>query len=144
MTRRIISPCVGLCSTTVGDDVCRGCQRHADEIRDWPAYDFDERDLRLVELDTLRVAVAGELLRVVDADMLKAQLERHGIRHRDDQPPLSQAVELLRVGRHRISDLSRYGLETVGEGAGLAAADLHAMLVPRLMEAAEARRLSSI
>ncbi|MGB8713711.1 MAG: DUF1289 domain-containing protein [Onishia taeanensis] len=143
MTRRIISPCVGLCSTTVGDDVCRGCQRHSDEIRDWPAYEFHERDLRLAELDALRVAAAGELLQVVDADMLKTQLERHRIRHRDDQPPLSQAVELLRVGRDRINDLSRYGLEAVGEGQGLSPAALHAQLVPRLMAVAEARRQAS-
>ncbi|WP_458525850.1 DUF1289 domain-containing protein [Onishia taeanensis] len=140
MTRRIISPCVGLCSTTVGDDVCRGCQRHADEIRDWPAFASDERDHRLAELDALRVEVANELLCVVDADMLKAQLERHRIRYRDAQPPLSQAVELLRVGRDRINDLSRYGLEAVGEGQGLSPAELHAQLVPRLMAAAEVRR----
>ncbi|WP_192036866.1 DUF1289 domain-containing protein [Halomonas sp. YLGW01] len=143
MTRRIISPCVGLCSTTVGDDVCRGCQRHADEIRDWPAYESEERDRRLADLDALREEVAAELLRVVDAGMLKAQLERHGIRHRTDQPALSQAVELLRVGRDRIRDLSRYGLETVAEGRDLTPAELHARLVPRLMAAAEARREAS-
>lgn len=41
--KRIQSPCVGLCSTTVGDRVCRGCQRTEDEIRDWFVLDAEAR-----------------------------------------------------------------------------------------------------
>lgn len=29
------SPCVGICSTTYGDDVCLGCGRTFDEVNDW-------------------------------------------------------------------------------------------------------------
>jgi predicted Fe-S protein YdhL (DUF1289 family) len=30
------SPCIGICSTTnVGDDVCRGCGRTAEEVIHW-------------------------------------------------------------------------------------------------------------
>ncbi len=32
------SPCVGLCSTSLGDLVCRGCLRYAHEITDWNGY----------------------------------------------------------------------------------------------------------
>lgn len=33
------SPCIGICSTTnVGDDVCRGCGRTAQEVIDWNSY----------------------------------------------------------------------------------------------------------
>ena len=28
-------PCIGVCSTTTGDKVCRGCKRTVAEIRDW-------------------------------------------------------------------------------------------------------------
>jgi len=35
-------PCVGACSTTVADTVCRGCGRTVEEIRDWPTYTRDE------------------------------------------------------------------------------------------------------
>lgn len=32
------SPCVGRCSHCVGDDVCRGCGRTIEEVRDWNTY----------------------------------------------------------------------------------------------------------
>ncbi|MBW5799048.1 DUF1289 domain-containing protein [Halomonas elongata] len=139
MAGRVVSPCVGLCSTTVGDRVCRGCQRIDDEIRDWPGFEADERQRRMDELDALRVSVAGRHLSVVDGEALQAQLERHRIRFREDQPALSRAVELLRVGRGRIRDLSRYGLEP---RVALDAATLHERIASELMSAAEARRLS--
>ncbi|SDK89678.1 hypothetical protein SAMN05661010_00456 [Modicisalibacter muralis] len=143
MTQRIASPCVGLCSTTVGDRVCRGCQRNDDEIRDWFAYSDAERRSRMHELDALRAEVAAEYLRVSDAQMLQAQLERHRIRFRADQPPLSRAVELLRVGRSRIRDLARYGLQPHGKGSGLSADELHEAIMKTLLERGEARRLAS-
>lgn len=142
MTQRIASPCVGLCSTTVGDRVCRGCQRNDDEIRDWFAYSDAERCSRMSELDALRAKVADEYLRVNDAPMLQAQLERHRIRFRDDQSPLSRAVELLRVGRSRIRDLARYGLQSHGKGKGLSADELHEAIMKALLERGEARRLA--
>lgn len=139
----IASPCVGLCSTTLGDPCCRGCQRSETEIRDWFALASEERAARIRELDALREAVAGRYLRLVDAAALEAQLKRHRIRFRPEQPGLSRAVELLRVGREQIRDLARYGLAPAGEGEGLAAAELHARLAAELRDAAEARRLAA-
>ncbi|MFY0990186.1 DUF1289 domain-containing protein [Halomonas sp. C05BenzN] len=136
----ISSPCVGLCSTTLGDRVCRGCQRGDDEIRDWFGLSADQRARRMDELDALRETIAGRYLRLVDAERLEAQLERHRIRVRPGQPPLSRAVELLRVGRDRIRDLSSYGLAPRAPFADLDAGALHARLSKALMEAAEWRR----
>jgi len=36
------TPCVGICSTTVGGKVCTGCGRTVSEIRDWHTYTRDE------------------------------------------------------------------------------------------------------
>ena len=138
----IASPCVGLCSTTLGDRTCRGCQRADTEIRDWFGLGDDQRRARMAELDALREAVAGRYLRLVDAAALQAQLERHRIRFRPDQPGLSRAVELLRVGREQIRELARYGLAPVGEGEGLALPELHARLAAELRAAADARGLA--
>ncbi|MCH4563681.1 DUF1289 domain-containing protein [Halomonas sp. EGI 63088] len=140
MGATITSPCVGLCSTTLGDRVCRGCQRGDDEICDWFGLSAAERAERMAELDALREAVAGRFLRLVDAECLEAQLERHRIRVRPEQPPLSRAVELLRVGRERIRDLARYGLAPRAAFADLEASELHARLSLALADAAEQRR----
>lgn len=30
------APCIAICSTTQGDDVCKGCGRSFDEVQHWP------------------------------------------------------------------------------------------------------------
>ena len=141
MCARIASPCVGLCSTTLGDPVCRGCQRTDDEIGEWMALSAEQRDHRMTELDGLRERVAGRYLRVDDAACLEAQLKRHRIRFRSEQPSLSRVVELLRVGRDRIRELRRYGVTPREKAVGLDAAELHDRLSAELMvEAGERRR----
>ncbi|MDV6319057.1 DUF1289 domain-containing protein [Chromohalobacter sp. HP20-39] len=132
--KRIQSPCVGLCSTTVGDRVCRGCQRTEDEIRDWFTLDADARKARMQALDALRVRVASRFLHVDDSACLEAQLIRHRIRFRSEQPSLSRAVELLRVGRTRMQDMSRYGLRRHASVARLAPDALYAALQEALMQ----------
>ncbi len=38
------SPCIGVCSTTnVGDDICRGCGRTADEVIYWNTFSEEEK-----------------------------------------------------------------------------------------------------
>lgn len=139
MSQRIVSPCVGLCSTTVGDSVCRGCQRHNVEILDWMTMSADERERRIRELDAIRVEVAAAFVRVVDEQCLEEQLKRHRIRFRDTQPSLSRVVELLRVGRDRIHDLSRYGI-ALHASAPDDPKDLYVALSRALAEAALQRR----
>ncbi|MGQ4877075.1 DUF1289 domain-containing protein [Billgrantia sp. LNSP4103-1] len=143
MCARIASPCVGLCSTTLGDPVCRGCQRTDTEIVEWMALSAEQRSRRIEQLDALRERVAGRFLRVVDEACLEQQLRRHRIRFRPEQPPLSRAVELLRVGRERIRELRRYGLEPRESAVGYGAAELHARLSEQLMTEANERRLAS-
>ncbi|MCA0973832.1 DUF1289 domain-containing protein [Halomonas denitrificans] len=139
MTGAVLSPCVGLCSTTLGDDVCRGCQRHRDEIRDWFAMPAEERQRRMSELDALRQQQASVLIDVFDEARLEQQMRRHRIRFRASQPALSRAVELLRVGRERIGVLDAYGLSP-RPGAPASAAELYAALSDALNGAAASRR----
>ncbi|MHD0644112.1 DUF1289 domain-containing protein [Pseudomonas aeruginosa] len=37
------SPCIGMCSHNVGDEVCRGCGRTVPEVRDWNGYTSEEK-----------------------------------------------------------------------------------------------------
>lgn len=37
------SPCIGHCTTVLGDDVCRSCLRTLDEITSWPTITDEER-----------------------------------------------------------------------------------------------------
>ena len=34
-----LTPCIGMCTATaLGDPICRGCGRTAEEVRDWNGY----------------------------------------------------------------------------------------------------------
>ncbi|MDD3884392.1 MAG: DUF1289 domain-containing protein [Gallionella sp.] len=48
------SPCIGHCTTVLGDDVCRSCLRTFDEITRWVAMSEAER--RAVNLRIVRLA----------------------------------------------------------------------------------------
>ena len=37
------SPCIGVCSTTFGDDVCFGCKRTYDEVIRWNVMSDEEK-----------------------------------------------------------------------------------------------------
>ena len=47
------SPCIAICSTAQGDNICKGCGRTFDEVRDWPQLDpFTKRAVwRRIQLD---------------------------------------------------------------------------------------------
>lgn len=38
------APCIAICSTSQGDDMCKGCGRTFEEVQNWPAMSpFDKR-----------------------------------------------------------------------------------------------------
>jgi predicted Fe-S protein YdhL (DUF1289 family) len=37
------SPCIGMCSTSYGDDICRGCGRTFIEVIDWIIYEDEQK-----------------------------------------------------------------------------------------------------
>lgn len=107
---RIRTPCIGICSTTYGGDVCRGCRRFAHEVIDWNAYDEAEKELVWARLERLVVDVAGTRLSVFDADLLAQTLRAMGVRFHDDRTPLFGALELLRALGSQHVDTSRFGV----------------------------------
>ncbi len=51
------SPCIGYCSTSLGDEICRGCGRTSDEIIRWHQLAEEERQFiwaRVNAMDTIR------------------------------------------------------------------------------------------
>lgn len=49
-----MTPCVGLCSTTYGDLVCRGCKRFIHEIVGWNSFTEAQKALVIKRLNGLR------------------------------------------------------------------------------------------
>lgn len=38
------SPCIGICSTTFGDEICYGCRRTYLEVINWNTFSDEEKD----------------------------------------------------------------------------------------------------
>ena len=63
------SPCIGICSTTYGDLVCRGCHRFAHEVVQWNAYDEQQRGAIRRRLEELR---DGSLASFLSAERVRS------------------------------------------------------------------------
>ena len=124
-TLRIRTPCIGICSTTYGGDVCRGCKRFAHEIIDWNAYGEEQKQLVWDRLSRLAAEVVAPRLAVFD-DMLLAQTLRSlGVRFHADQSAAFGAMELLRALGHQRVDLTRFGIAVMPAWVQLTPGELH-------------------
>ena len=103
------SPCIGICSTTYGDLVCRGCKRFAHEVVDWNRYDEDQRQIVWVRLAELRDASVSGYVAVVDEALLARAATKLRLSAIPDQTPLTLAYETLRRTRG-VPDLAALGL----------------------------------
>lgn len=66
MASRRPTPCVGICSTTYGDLVCRGCKRFAHEIVQWNGYDEEQQQLVWQRLRSMRDEVLSQIVVCID------------------------------------------------------------------------------
>jgi predicted Fe-S protein YdhL (DUF1289 family) len=57
---------MGICSTTYGDLVCRGCKRFAHEVVEWNGYDGEQRETIWQRLEGMRGQVVGRAFMIVD------------------------------------------------------------------------------
>lgn len=104
------TPCVGICSTGIGDHVCRGCKRFAHEVIDWNAYTHDQRLIIAQRLENFLTQVVENIIDVVDAKLLLEQVKHQQIQFKEEQNPYCWVFDLLRAGASQIDDLSAYGL----------------------------------
>lgn len=103
------TPCIGVCSTGIGDSVCRGCKRFAHEVIGWNGYFDHEREAILTRLEQLLTQVVSERLVVEDERHLKQQLERHRLRSLYPSNALCEAYEAMRRFGSQLPDLQVIG-----------------------------------
>ncbi|MFP5429745.1 MAG: DUF1289 domain-containing protein [Gammaproteobacteria bacterium] len=104
------TPCVGICSTTFGDTVCRGCRRYLHEVIDWNRYSAAEKQLVWGRLDALPAQVLPTYFFIECPDRLARGLQVHRIPHRPGSPPWSLVLALLRSTARQEPDLRAFGV----------------------------------
>ncbi|NQX89525.1 MAG: DUF1289 domain-containing protein [Halioglobus sp.] len=105
------TPCIGVCSTGIGDSVCRGCKRFCHEVIDWNSY--TELQKRAVDgrLSSFLSQCVSNKLRVRDTALLQWQLNVQKIRFEPWHDEYCWVFSLLKAGAGQISDTRRYGFE---------------------------------
>lgn len=104
------TPCVGICSTGIGDSVCRGCKRFAHEVIDWNAFTHEQRLLIAQRLEYFLAKIVQNMIQINDEKLLLAQIKHQQISFKSEQNPYCWVFDLLRAGASQIQDLSQYGI----------------------------------
>lgn len=108
--RRAKTPCIGVCSTGIGDTVCRGCKRFAHEIIQWNALDDEVRWQVLARLDALLAQVIARWLVIENPKLLQAQLKAQQVVFDESRAASAWVLALLKAGASQIQDLAVWGL----------------------------------
>jgi predicted Fe-S protein YdhL (DUF1289 family) len=106
---KIQSPCIGVCSTGIGDTVCRGCKRYLHEISSWLAYSDEERLSVIRRISSLTRQVSEPVLTITSVERLKAALIKHQVRFDENADPYVWVLELLKMGASSLPNLDDFG-----------------------------------
>jgi predicted Fe-S protein YdhL (DUF1289 family) len=109
LDRPVRTPCIGVCSTGIGDLVCRGCKRFVHEVVDWNAYNLDQKRIVDRRLSQFLAQCMANRFEVIDEERLRGQLEFQMIRYDASHPPLCWVFALLKAGASQISDTTLFG-----------------------------------
>lgn len=100
---------MGICSTTYGDLVCRGCKRFAHEIVQWNGFADDQRQLVWARLYKLCEGAVLSHLAIADEGRLRECAEDYKVPERDALSMPALAYEVLRRSRNQ-TDSGALGL----------------------------------
>ena len=103
------SPCIGVCSTGIGDQVCRGCKRYSHEIIHWNGYSDGQKRAIQDRLDSLLKQVVQAKVMILDLALLRRQIDAQHIRVSLASDPFCWIFALLKAGASQIDDLSDFG-----------------------------------
>lgn len=111
------TPCIGICSTTYGDLVCRGCKRFSHEIVAWNTYSEHQRERVWRRLNELRDQAAALFVAVVDEGVLNDAARASRIDVGPESSALTIACEILRRRARDLTDLRDVGLAGASDPA---------------------------
>ncbi len=113
LDQRIITPCIGVCSTALGDSVCRGCKRFSHEVIQWNGY--SEREKRYVDqrLEQLLSQVMQGKFMIFDEGLLRWQVHTQQVRIFPYRDAYCALFELLRAGASQITEPRLFGFDVL-------------------------------
>ena len=137
MSKSVKTPCIGVCSTVFGDEVCRGCKRFQHEIIKWNAYDDIEKRSVLNRLELLKVQIMQSKVMIIDEDLLRSKLHEYKVKFDEDSDSLCWVFDLLRSGSQSIADPSEFGFDLINSSL-LNLSELKKVMEEELFQLSEA------
>ncbi|MDZ7781825.1 MAG: DUF1289 domain-containing protein [Halioglobus sp.] len=111
LEQAIRTPCIGVCSTGIGDTVCRGCKRYSHEVIHWNSYTSEQKRVVDARLSGFLSQCVRNKLCVTDRALLKWQLEVQQVRHVAHHDEYCWVFSLLKAGAGQIDNTLDYGFQ---------------------------------
>ncbi len=111
--KRSSTPCLGICSTTFGDEVCKGCKRFAHEIVNWTKYSEEEREIVNNRLEEFKIKILKHRFKITDKELFSNNLDQMGINFNHSLDPLTWIFDLFRATGSQAIELKRFGIESL-------------------------------
>ena len=115
MERKVKTPCVGVCSTVFGDQVCRGCKRFNHEVIEWNGYTDIQKEPVWNRLESLKVLIMNSKIIIENQVLLQSKLDSLKISYYDRVDPYCWVFDLIKQASQSINDLSEFGLKPLFE-----------------------------
>ena len=122
MSNKVIkrTPCIGVCSTSYGDHICRGCKRFSHEVTGWIKYSDAEKSLVNERLQKFKITILKDKFAITDTEKLKNKLKEANISFNQELDPLCWVFDLFRTFTIEDIDLEEVGIALKGEFSGMA------------------------
>ena len=111
--KRSSTPCLGICSTTFGDEVCKGCKRFAHEIVGWTKYSEGEREIVNDRLEKFKIQILQHRFAITDKNLFESMLEEKAINFNHSLDPLTWIFDLFRAAGSQTFDISNFGIKSL-------------------------------
>lgn len=105
------TPCIGVCSTGIGDTVCRGCKRFCHEVIHWNSYTPQQKRVVDQRLAGFLSQCVSNRVRVTDRALLKWQLDVQQVRYTAHHDEYCWVFSLLKAGAGQIEHPADFGFE---------------------------------
>ena len=135
---RSSTPCIGICSTTFGDDVCKGCKRFSHEITDWGKFSADERAVVNSRLEQFKVTILEEKFIISDNNLFESKMNEFSINFNSSLDPVTWVFDLLRASSNEDLNLSDFGIEILPKFSNLSLLELRDLINQEMLQLSEA------
>ena len=105
------TPCIGVCSTGIGDSVCRGCKRFAHEVISWNSYTPEQKQVIDQRLGDFLSQCVSNKLQVTDKALLQWQLQVQQLSYAPHHDEYCWVYSLIKAGASQIDCTEDYGFE---------------------------------